>query len=212
MKSSPEPLAAWSPDHFADDVQSDGAEGPLLLPDFMDLPVPVRSVPEPALSPVDEAYHRGYAEGVRQGELRACAGLDKPIAALRAAAEGLAAAQDDYNRTRSRNLAGLAIAIAQQVIQRELTADPELLKELVRKALELLPTDLTVEIHLAPGDLDRLRGSLSGVVAEGRPVEIRWVADPTQEPGGFVIETPQRLVDGRTDVALRAIYERLAYD
>jgi len=40
---------------------------------------------------------------------------------------------------------------------------------------------------------------------------VRWEADPALERGDIVVEGPQRLVDGRADVALRGIYERLAH-
>lgn len=218
MTSSPDGVTAWSPDLLPDSDPASliavepGAEGPLALPDLVAVRVPVPLRIEAPRSPLDESYQRGLVEGLRQGEARARATLESAVAALRGAAEALAAAQADFNRTRGRNLAGLAVAVANRIIQREVAAEPGIIKDLVRQALDLLPTDQTVELRLAPADLEQLRDAMDGVVAEGRPVELRWIADPSQERGSFTLESPQRLVDGRTDVALRALYERLAYE
>ena len=39
-----------------------------------------------------------------------------------------------------------------------------------------------------------------------------WVVDPSLEAGSFRLVSPERIIDGRVDVALRALYERLASD
>jgi hypothetical protein len=46
-------------------------------------------------------------------------------------------------------------------------------------------------------------------VPPGRGLTIQWNADPTLGRGDFVVESPQRVVDGRLDVALQALYERM---
>ena len=39
-------------------------------------------------------------------------------------------------------------------------------------------------------------------------VTLHWIVDAEIERAGFVVQSPQRLVDGRLDVALRTLYER----
>jgi hypothetical protein len=58
-------------------------------------------------------------------------------------------------------------------------------------------------VRLNPADL----GALGLGPGAGAPVQ--WTADPVLEPGSFVVESPARVVDGRTDVALRQLFERL---
>jgi hypothetical protein len=41
---------------------------------------------------------------------------------------------------------------------------------------------------------------------------VHWIADPSLDRGSFRLSSPERLVDGRADVALRSLYERLAIE
>jgi flagellar biosynthesis/type III secretory pathway protein FliH len=81
---------------------------------------------------------------------------------------------------------------------------------LVAHALDLLPADTSLEVRLHPDDLAALGDPLERVAPAGLSVSLRGVPDPALERGDFVIESPQRVIDGRTDTALRSLYERLA--
>jgi flagellar biosynthesis/type III secretory pathway protein FliH len=40
-------------------------------------------------------------------------------------------------------------------------------------------------------------------------VDVQWIADTAIEPGGCLVLSPRRLVDGRVDEALVNLYDRL---
>lgn len=160
------------------------------------------------VSELTEAARRhGYEEAARIEAERARSAL-QAVARVADHLESISAA---FAHDRERDLHGLAIAVARQLVQHELTIDPLRVGELVRRALELLPLDTSLEIRLNPEDL-RTLGAAVELLLPGRQVSLNWVADPSIDRGGFVVENPHRIIDGRADVALRNLYERLERD
>lgn len=159
-----------------------------------------------------EAYRRGVEEAAEQERERAEQRRQATLQAVQRVADQLETISAAFARDRERDLHGLAVAIARQVVQHELMIDPLRVGELVRRALELLPLDATIEVRMNPGDLATLGASPDRLLPPGREVRLVWLGDPGLAPGDFVVETPGRLVDGRADVALRDLYERLEHD
>jgi flagellar biosynthesis/type III secretory pathway protein FliH len=110
---------------------------------------------------------------------------------------------------RQRDLEALALAIARRLVQREVVADPALLPAWITRALALLPHDLTVDVRVHPAELEAMAAVRGTLLPADSGVTLHWIADPEVGRAGFVVESPQRLVDGRLDVALRSLYERL---
>ena len=158
------------------------------------------------------AFARGITEATRTERERADALCATALQAVARAADHLETIAAEFAQDRERDLQGLAIVVARHIVQHELTVDPQRVGELVRRALDMLPLDHSIEVRLNPGDLHTLAPSLEGLRPEGRQVRLQWVGDPSVERGGFVAETPHRIVDGRVDVALRALYERFDHD
>jgi flagellar biosynthesis/type III secretory pathway protein FliH len=137
--------------------------------------------------------------------------LGPALEALARIADQLEASRLRFDHDRERNLRGLALAVAHQIVQRELATDPSIVNDLVARALELMPASAPVEVRVSPGDLAALSDDLQQLAAAGRPVPVQWLSDPALGPGSFMIESPLRIVDGRTDVALRTLFERLEH-
>ena len=112
----------------------------------------------------------------------------------------------------TQNVYALALAVAKHLIQREVKAEPTIVRDLVEQALDLVPTDVALEVRLNPDDLAAIDDQLSRVGAGGRPLHAQWIADASLDRGSFLLETPLRVVDGRTDIALRSLYDRLSHD
>lgn len=165
-----------------------------------------------AHTPEDEAYALGLADGLREGEARASHHLRPVLEALTRLVEDVEASRLRFERDRERNLRGLALAVAHRLMQREVTADPTWVRDLVSHAIELMPTSAPLEVRLSPLDLAALGPELEKLSSTGRPLPIQWLPEPAIERGSFVVEGPLRIVDGRTDSALRTLFERLEHD
>lgn len=160
----------------------------------------------------DEAYRRGRADGAREERARADERCRTALQAVARTASHLEDIATEFARDRERDVQALALAVARKLVHRELEASPELLGTLVTRALELLPLDHALEVRLNPADLQTLGAAADQLIPAGRSVQVQWIADEAVEKGGFLVESPARIVDGRTDVALRTLYERFDHD
>lgn len=105
----------------------------------------------------------------------------------------------------------VSAAIAQRVIRRELTVQPEASLSLVREALELAAGSTQVRLRMHPADCDSLRPHLESLIKEfsrlGTP---ELIADPQVSPGGCVVETKFGVIDQQIESQLARIEEELA--
>jgi flagellar biosynthesis/type III secretory pathway protein FliH len=161
---------------------------------------------------VQAAYNRGFSEGREQGIAEGYEKMLPALETLSGLTEALEQTHADFRLDLERGLHALAIAIARQLIQREVAADPSIVSDLIERALELVPHDLTLEVRLNPTDLEVLQARLDQLEIAGRPLNVQWIEDSSLERGSFLLETPLRVVDGRTDDALQNLYERLGHD
>jgi flagellar biosynthesis/type III secretory pathway protein FliH len=221
MRSSPDSPCAWAlpdltklerPGSRSDALVPGAApDGGLVLPKFDGLPgAPTgMGLPPPPDPRDDERYQAGYAEGLRDGKAVALQQLRPLTAALEQVIDALAIARKALGPDHARSVHAIAMAVAKKIIQREIASDPSISRSLVEQALGLMPLDSPFEVRLNPQDHETFAGELDRLHAQGRKASVEWIADPSLEPGSFAIESPLRIVDGRLDVALRNLYERL---
>ena len=201
--SSPETV--WTPPALARAPQ-------VVTPSGAGWALPELGSPHTIAAPVDASYEAGYAAGLQDGATRANAPLRPALQALQGLMQDLQSRRGDLLRDAQRDLEALALAVARRLVQREVASDPELLRDGVMRALELLPHDLVLDVRLHPEDLAALAPLRDSLVPAESDVKLHWIADAKVGRAGFVVESPQRLVDGRLDVALRALYERLGQE
>jgi flagellar assembly protein FliH len=150
-----------------------------------------------------EAFAQGLAEGreAGRGEVRAqverLAGmfydLAKPFEALNAEVE--------------RELLTLAMALARQIVRRELKTDPTQIIGIIRDAIAALPVAAReVRVHLHPEDAAVVRQNLAPTESERA-----WtiVEDPVMARGGCQITTTTSRIDARLETRLAAILSEL---
>lgn len=216
---SPAAAASWSPPALAGSDTDDrpcsdpGTATAWLAPDVETLIA--RKPPAPPAGGRDaegpaQVYRRGYAEGLRDGKAEEAAILLPAVQALTEAGKALAAGRSRFVHNLEQDLYLLALAVARKIIHREVSTDPEIVRELVRHGLELVGPDTPVEIRLHPADLEAVRTDLEAVWDQSSAW--RCTGDPAIERGGFFIESPRRIADGRLEEILRLIYERLAHE
>jgi flagellar assembly protein FliH len=192
-------------------LPSAAPDGLLVLPDFAGLPGAHAGIglPPPPDPRMDERYQHGYAEGLRDGEAIAREQLRPLTAVLERAADALTLARKELGPDHARCVHAIAMAVAKKIIQRELSADPGITRSLVEQALALMPLDAPFDVRLSPKDFEVFGAELDRLHGQGRKASVEWVADTAIEQGSFVLESPLRIVDGRIDVALRNLFERL---
>jgi flagellar biosynthesis/type III secretory pathway protein FliH len=179
-----------------------------------------RVEPEAMASPVErlgptaeeEAWSRGHAAGRAEATEEANRTLKRAAGLLVSTAEALDAARLGVVRELEDAVYLLSLAIAKHLIQREVGADPAIVRDLVHRGLESFPVGSRVEIHLHPEDLAALRSQFELPGRDGHANDLQWTPDPSVERGGCTLETPHRVVDGRVDLALSDLYNRMRDD
>jgi flagellar assembly protein FliH len=112
------------------------------------------------------------------------------------------------------NICALSVAVARQLIGRELETRPETVVTLVRRALAEFPVDQPVRIRVNPADLAAIEsGEPDGDATRNitRDREARWLADNRIAAGGCVVEGRERIVDGRVDRARARVPQTHVY-
>lgn len=106
---------------------------------------------------------------------------------------------------------GLACAIAERVVRRELAADPTISEAWVRESLELAAGSSELTVALNPDDHQHLASHV-GRIAEsiGGLAEPRVIADPSVSPGGCRVDTAHGSIDQQVESQLERLREELA--
>jgi flagellar assembly protein FliH len=147
-----------------------------------------------------DGFQRGHTEGMQAGQ----ADLRRMIAQM----EGIL---DSFTRPLARldgevgdALADLATRIAGTLVGQAYRADPTLLADLVREALDAVgSTSRDVELRLHPDDLGLLMPQL--MTLDG----VRLTGDATLARGELRLHTEGMRIDGRLDSRLRACLDSL---
>lgn len=154
-----------------------------------------------------DAYDRGFDEGQQVARSAHEDAMASAMRSLSEAAEAVGQHTDRWVANAEENIAALAVAIARHLVQREVTADPELVATLVQRAMAQFPMTETVTVRLHPDDLAACErfGAADHVGAT-----VRLVADASVLRGGCLTEGRERIIDGRIDSALERVYRALA--
>lgn len=161
-----------------------------------------------------QAMERGREAAVREAERTMHAQLDQRLAtvlpALNEATLSLKQARESWLKHWEGNTIQLALAIAERVIRREVTQQPDITLDWLRESLELVNAEGRVQIRLNPRDAELL-GERASRLAAGlaRLESCAIVADPAIEAGGCRVETEFGSVDQQIHVQLERIREEL---
>ncbi len=154
----------------------------------------------------DEAFQKGYGEGVSAGKEEAERRVERLDQLLRA----LARPFDDLDDAVEKQLVELSMTVVRQLFRREIRLDPTHVIGVVRQAVQCLPmASRNVHVHLHPEDAALIRDSLSP--AEGEPA---WsvVEDPLMSRGGCRISTENANVDASTETRLNELINSISGD
>jgi flagellar assembly protein FliH len=151
-------------------------------------------------------YEQGRKEGFEQGAREAKAYLEQ-LDALREAMDIERLRQDEQV---AREVLDLALVVARQMIRSALFVKEDIIIEVLREAMANLPS-LSGHIVLAthPDEAPRIRDWLN---AEQPQSNLRVIADPNIERGGFRFESNTSEMDGTMSTRWREIVSCLGTD
>ncbi len=156
---------------------------------------------------IEAAYARGKREG-----------LDSAEGNLVTAAQALAAAAEEISRLRvslaknsSQDMLRLVMAISEQILRREVAADPKVILTIIENALQSSVRSDQYRIRINPADLENVTqqkplflASISGL--KNLSIE----TDAAISPGGCRVDSDLGDVDATIETQLEAIQQALS--
>lgn len=151
----------------------------------------------------EEAYRVGHCEGYAAGEQQVRGQVEQ----LDSLITDLARPFEQLDAELEKELLGLAMALAKQIVRREIRLDPTQIIAVVREAVSTLPVAARdVRVHLHPEDAAIIRQHLAPTENE-RAWQI--VEDPVMMRGGCQVVTPTSRVDARLETRLGKVLSEL---
>lgn len=156
---------------------------------------------------VEAAYARGRREGLDSAE----GNLDTAAQALASAAEEISRLRDSLAKNSSQDMLRLVMAVSEQIIRREVTADPKVILTIIETALQSSVRTDQYRIRINPADLENVTqqkplflASISGL--KNLSIE----TDAAISPGGCRIDSDLGDVDATIETQLEAIKQALS--
>lgn len=143
-----------------------------------------------------EARDAGRREGEIAGRQAAHAEVQRAVEELGSAIRQLAELRPRLRLDAEGDLVRLAMAIAQRVVRRELSIDPEAITGLVRTALERLRMQEAIRVRMHPQFQEAVRQFLARTPGAAH---IEVMADPTLDRGAIVFDTARGRLDASAD-------------
>jgi flagellar assembly protein FliH len=149
----------------------------------------------------------GYAAGLAEGREAARAETAALLARLGEALAELDARRADLHRQAERGAVRLALAAAERIVAREVSADPDIVLGVVRETLGAVdhPERLVVRVH--PDAVARLDAEALAALAGTETVSV--VPDAAISPGGCRVETGLGELDARMETRLDEVSRAL---
>ncbi len=158
-----------------------------------------------------EAFQKGIEEGHSQG-------MEVGMHKVEPIAKSLGDACRELHEVRSlflwqceKEIVELAMSVARCIVNQEISVKPELVAEVVNRALQEVESTQAVSLHIHPEDLGLL--GEAGLADDGSPLglpsHVQVVKDKSVGRGGCLVRSEMGSIDGRLEEQLSAITARL---
>lgn len=164
----------------------------------------------------EQAYQRGFADGKKQGMIegeskgfkRGEIKIEPLLKSLQEALMQLKNIREETYQCVEKEVVELALAIAKQVICREVKLDREIVVCVAREALAKVEDPGRIRIKMSPSDLqfiNEIKHQFSNLISHID--DVTFEAEESIQSGGCIIETDLGEIDARIDKQLQAVEE-----
>jgi flagellar assembly protein FliH len=150
-----------------------------------------------------EAYQEAFEQGLAEGREAGRAQIRVQVEQLAGMFYDLAKPFEELDVEVERELLTLAMALARQIVRRELKADPTQIIGIIREAIAALPVAARdVRVHLHPEDAAAVAERLA---TAGQDRAWSVVEDPTLSRGGCLVRSENSQIDARVESRVNAM-------
>jgi len=154
-----------------------------------------------------EGHDSGYREGHKKGMAAGEAEVRQQAADLQKLIQSLDTPFEDLDEQVIEQTAQLAMAVARQIIRRELHTDPGQVVAVVREALKALPVMArNIRVSLHPDDVVLVRDTLSLHDTDDDDAQ-SWkiIEEPLLNRGGCKISSENSIIDASVETRLQRV-------
>lgn len=139
-----------------------------------------------------QAYEEGFRQGQKDGQEVGRRGLEEIVQRFEAMLVSLVAEQERLFHRRERELVELALIVSRKIVGRELSTQPEAIREVLAAAFHNLSETERLRLLVHPQDYECIKS----YTQSSWPSGLEMGADASLTPGGFLLETDQGEIDG----------------
>ena len=163
----------------------------------------------------EEAYEKGYQEGLAQGEEEGKVKLQQDnaslVTSLKNTLEEIYSLKVAILNDVESELVKLVLFLAENLVFKELETDPGIITHLIKESIKYLSDEEEITIKLNPADLSILEEYMAeGVAHEGtdnpagiaQSYRFRLEDDDSISQGGCLISTSTKILDARLETRL----------
>ncbi|RJG22290.1 FliH/SctL family protein [Paenibacillus thiaminolyticus] len=158
----------------------------------------------------NESYETGYREGIERAEQEIKEAYERKIAEAEAVLRQAYQAKEQLIQEAEPFVVSLSCAVAEKIIQKQLSVEPEIVLELARKTLSRKRESGTITLCVSPEQfayVHAAREELSLVVDS--QAELQIIPDSSVNDGGCVVRSALGSIDARIDTQLAEIKKAL---
>lgn len=159
---------------------------------------------------VREAYAEGLRRGTEAGQAKFAEAVGTAAEALEHAAAAMREAQAEFLLSLEPQVVALAAAIAERILRREPSIDPERVRTTVHEALVHLEKRERITLRMNPADLEALKEQNIALLEEFDAIDdLEIIPDDSVAPGGCVAQSELLEVDARMESQFQKIVDAL---
>lgn len=156
------------------------------------------------------AFEDGRKNGIEQGRDLRTQELKAEVDLLSKMSQELQIAKSGMLTNAEEDILRLAVSIARKILQVEPQLNYDVVRKVVRVALEKMVDKSWVNIHLNPEDIHLVERELTDIVSSFKDLsKVSLQEDAMVDRGGCLIETRSGFIDARLETQLQKISEKL---
>lgn len=157
----------------------------------------------------EEGYKQGYREGIEQARAEAEEIRSRARQVLKQAEEQRAKTLESLER----EIIGLSVDIAEKILARQLSLDPETVLAIAREALQLVKDREHITIFFNPADRETFEKNTEELKRLlPAHASLNLLSDDSITPGGCIVESEHGKVEATLEARWEAILESLGVE
>ena len=159
---------------------------------------------------VEEGYAAGFQKGQEEGTLSAKQDITEKVWSVKTLTSATFRIKQEIINSAEKEILELSTAIAEKIIRQKLELQPELMKEIIKSAIEQLSDREEIKIIINPALTENLYEFVEELKETIRGIKtIKISEDKTIPRDGVIVESPDSRIDGRIETQLGEIVRTL---